>query len=249
MHRSCRPGPNFKSTALAATPVHFGRYAEKMKQFSFKTLFLVVLVFALGSVVYLWVHRNLAEQRFRQTVDSIWSHAPVSSSSVSVNDTNDIVLKFNGKDLLLTSGGSLIQSPDGIVGNYDLRCAAGNFRLMVEGDIYAEAIGEIASGQRPYYVLRDAFMLDNRAQMSTAPLWIVRGLFMPVGCETGLQHFETSTKMGFISGRVSERTRTMMHVFDSTGSFAIVVVPLDPRIETWDDLADRLCLVEDALGE
>lgn len=216
-----------------------------MKQFSIKTLFILTLLVAIGIVVVPFFLSKLAERKFHQGIDPIWSNAPYSSSLVSIKDTNDIVLRFSGKNLRLDSGGTLEKASNSFTDFYELNCAEGKFGIMVEDDVYA-ALDSLELGLTPYCLLRDALMLDRESPMSTAPLWVVRGLLMPGGCEKRLQHFETSQKMGSISGLLTGAGGTRMVLFDSTGHHSILVFRLDPKTDTWDRLADRLCLVEDA---
>lgn len=216
-----------------------------MKQFSIKTLFILTLVFAIVIVVIPFFRLKLAERKFHQSIKPIWSSAPYSSSLVSIKDTNDIVLKFSGNNLRLDSGGTLEEASNSFTNFYELNCTEGKFGILVEDDVYA-ALNSLGLGLTPYCLLRDALMLDRESPISTAPLWVVRGLLMPSGCEERLQHFETSQKMGSISGLLTGTAGTRMVLFDSTGNHSILVVRLDPKTDTWDRLADRLCLVEDA---
>ncbi|MDB4370542.1 hypothetical protein N9Z44_00405 [Mariniblastus sp.] len=215
-----------------------------MKQFSLKTLFIITLVVAIAIIVIPFVRFKLAERRFHQAIDPIWAQAPYSSSLVEIKDTNDIVLKFCEIGLQLDSGGTLAKLPDRGSGCYELDCAEGKFYVMVDDGIY-ESLGYIISGLSPYCLLRDALMLDNESPTSTADLWQVRSLMMPVGCEDRLQHFESFQKKGFISGRLTGKGETHLVLFDSTGQHSILVVASKPKIDAWDRLAERLCLVED----
>ncbi len=215
-----------------------------MKQFSLKTLFIITLVVAIAIIVIPFVRFKLAERRFHQAIDPIWAQAPYSSSLVEIKDTNDIVLKFCEIGLQLDSGGTLAKLPDRGSGCYELDCAEGRFYVMVDDGIY-ESLGYIISGLSPYCLLRDALMLDNESPTSTADLWQVRSLMMPVGCEDRLQHFESSQKKGFISGRLKGTAETHLLLFDSTGQTSILVVAREPKTDTWDRLADRLRLVKE----
>ncbi|MGI9498171.1 MAG: hypothetical protein ACR2NK_19095 [Mariniblastus sp.] len=215
-----------------------------MKQFSLKTLFIITLVVAIAIIVIPFVRFKLAERRFHQAIDPIWAQAPYSSSLVEIKDTNDIVLKFCEIGLQLDSGGTLAKLPDRGSGCYELDCAEGRFYVMVDDGIY-ESLGYIISGLSPYCLLRDALMLDNESPTSTADLWQVRSLMMPGGCEDRLQHFESSQKKGFISGRLKGTAETHLLLFDSTGQTSILVVAREPKTDTWDRLADRLRLVKE----
>jgi hypothetical protein len=218
----------------------------KMKQFSLKTLFIITLVVAIGIIVIPFIRFKLAERKFHQVIDPIWSQAPYSSSLVEIKDTNDIVLKFRDKKLQLDSGGTLVKLPDRVPGCYELDCAEGKFYVMVDDGIY-EDLADIEPGLSPYRLLRDSLMLDNKSPPSTGALtlWSVRSIMMPAGCEDRLQHFESSSKKGFISGLLARTAETQLLLFDSTGQHSILVVAREPNKDTWDRLADRLCLVKE----
>ncbi|MGB1929637.1 MAG: hypothetical protein ACPHO8_10030 [Mariniblastus sp.] len=216
-----------------------------MKQFSLKTLFIITLVVAIGIIVVPFVRFKLAERKFRQTIDPIWAQAPYSSSLVQVQDINDIVVKFCDESLQLDSGGTLAPMPDRGSGFYKLDCAEGEFYVIFQDGVYENLDSYVGLGLSPYCLLRDAFMLDNESPISTATLWMVRALMMPVGCEDRLQHFETSHKMGFISGQLTGTAGTHLLLFDSTGQHSILVVARESKTDAWDRLADRLLLVKE----
>ncbi len=216
-----------------------------MKQFSLKTLFIITLVVAIGIIVIPVVRFKLAERKFHQAIDPIWAQAPYSSSLVEIKDTNDIVLKFCDETLQLDSGGTLAHLPERGAGFYALDCAEGEFYVIFDDGVYKNLDLYIGLGLSPYCLLRNAFMLDNESPSSTAALWPVRSLMMPAGCEDRLQHFETSHKLGFISGRLTGTAETHLLLFDLTGQTSILVVAREPKTDAWDRLADRLVLVKE----
>lgn len=216
-----------------------------MKQFSLKTLFIITLIVAIGIIVIPIVRFKLAERKFHQAIDPVWAQAPFSSSLVEIEDTNDIVLKFCDGNLQLDSGGTLAYLPERGPGFYELDCAEGAFYVIFDDGVYGNLDLYIGLGLSPYCLLRDAFMLDNESPSTTAALWPVRALMMPAGCEDRLQHFETSHKLGFISGRLTGTAETHLLLFDATGQTSILVVAREPKTDTWDQLADRLRLVKE----
>ena len=109
------------------------------------------------------------------------------------------------------------------------------------GDTYAKLTSEISPSKRPFDVIRDALMLDDNFHTSTASLWVLRTQIIPRGCNVRLQHFETPLKMGYIGGTPSTRA-TSMYIFDSSGEHSIGILPIEPSIQNWDDLAARLIL-------
>lgn len=213
-----------------------------MQKFELKIVLIVVALVAIivGSYGAFDAYKQYT---FRKSIASAWAEAPVSSTPVSIEDKNSIVICFDGDELTFESSlpeVELQKCDSGGDFRYDLSCSLGKFRITYYGDLYSEVASTVSPKARTFDVLRDALMLDNQSRASSSLLWTVRTQFIPVGCNDRLQHFETSQKMGFISG--SKRPNTLMFLFDSSGEYSIGVLSLEAESPKWDELAGQIVL-------
>ena len=215
-----------------------------MRNFNLKTLLIVVALAAIAIATCLWGFDAYKQHSFRKSIEPAWAEAPVSSTPTPVEDGNSIVIYFADDDLAIapSSSNAELQKIDleREDSGYDLSCSFGNFRVVFDRNAYTELTSTISPESRPFDVIRDSLMLDNESPASTAPLWLVRAQFMPIGCNTRLQHFETHRKMGFISG--VNRPKTLMFLFDSSGEYSIGLLPMDDTHPDWNGLAGELVL-------
>ena len=180
---------------------------------------------------------------FRHSVEQTRQDSPVCSTLTPVRDLNDLVIHFDEKTLKLKPSADVaLKKRAGAEESYDLECPMGKYRIIYYGDTYKELTSKISPDKRSFDVLRDSLMLDDRSRASNERLWKVRTRFMPVGCDTRLQHFETPNKYGFISGSLESRPETVVFLFDSSGEYSIGILPLEPKIDRWDSLVGRLVL-------
>ena len=214
-----------------------------MTKFSLKSLLVAVAMFCGLVAVTVWAFDAYKQHSFKRKIEPVWSEAPVSSTPAQIKEINDIVIYFDGDDLSLKNSPTAeLQKCEAGDYSYDLVCSMGKFRVTTQGNAFTDLTSKISSEQRSFDLIRDSLMLDNTSRASTAPLWLLRTQYMPIGCNTRLQHFETPTKMGFISGTLATRPGTIVLLFDSSGEYSISILPIEPTVETWDSLAGAIAL-------
>ncbi|MFP6762902.1 MAG: hypothetical protein VB858_04770 [Planctomycetaceae bacterium] len=70
---------------------------------------------------------------------------------------------------------------------------------------------------------------------------------MPNHWDPGLHHFETGTEKGFVTGTVSDRG--LVCLFESTGTYEVDTAAQNSKVDTWEELVECLCLVQQTADE
>jgi len=209
-------------------------------RYSLRTLFIILATIGIFVAMSIAGYQSYLSYEYKQAIGQIWDSAPVASSRIDIEEVDDIILGFDGEELTMIKGAILNKRENG---NYDLDCSSGKYRIIYYEDIYRDATIEIDSTASSFEVIKNSLMLTENSPISSAPLWAIRSQFMPMGCTERLQHFESGTKMGIVSGTFDNKPNTVLFVFDKTGYYSIGLLLLEPTIDNWDQLAARLRLV------
>ena len=222
------------------------RVLSGMKTFSIKSLFVAVAIAALIVAGSIRLVDGVQQYLFQARISAEWNEAPVVSRLVTMNETNDIVLEIEDGDLTLQSDrheDRLIRRSGRNVVSFDLQCDLGEFHLIVYDDKLLELASSNINIEGPAYdVLKDAIVLDSDAHFSSENLWKLRAEMTHGWCNRRFEHFENSSKRGVIIGRIADAPDSVMYLFDSSGEYAIAVLPRSTDARHWEAIAGRLML-------
>lgn len=217
-----------------------------MKRFSIRSLIFCMIAGAAGFSLL-----RLAYERYHYhvVVEPAWKELPIASQRVSVSDDNDIEISFDLKTMELKSSEQLepatgfdgLDFSGSLSEQYDLRCGLGEFRVIFTGTVWDKIPDGIRGSRSAFGTLRHALTLTPATPMAQPEIWRLRQAFGYAGSDVRIQHFESSTKFGFI---VDQGGRMSLELFDPTGDYSIVVRPISTGMKDWTQLASRLTLVE-----
>lgn len=226
-----------------------------MKRFSIRSLFLLVFATA---ILFALIRSAYDRYRYQAIVEPAWEVFPVSSRVVDVTDDNDIKIAFTPGSMELSSGASLVPAtdfqglgftakpagPESLVGQYDLTCDLGEFRVSFSGDAWSALPRHLRGTRTAFETLRNALMLSPESPIANLDLWSVRQKTGYQGDGVRVRHFQTKAKSGFL---VDSGESVYLEVFDKTGEYSIVIRPKSPETDC-SDLVDRVELSRQQLG-